>query len=281
MNPDLQLQATVLAYTPIHHVKQEKIPEKRHSLEPMRSQSGFLLRKSGTGGLASSLNMGTEKIDPGPPTAGAFKTRPIDRTEFRRFYDRGDLPIQIEHTTVQNKVLWKLEVEKLDYHHYLPIFFDGIREREEPYRFLAVQGCFDMIEHGQNKVLPVIPQLIIPLKNALNTRHIQDRASNGLPFSQPSGTICTTLKIVQKLVETVPMAGEALVPYYRQLLPVLNIYKNLNRNIGDHIDYAQQKRNNVGDLIQETLELLESHGGEDAFINIKYMIPTYESCMAN
>lgn len=33
----------------------------------------------------------------------------------------------------------------------------------------------------------------------------------------------------------------------------------------------------VGDLIDETLELFELHGGEDAFINIKYMIPTYES----
>jgi hypothetical protein len=36
---------------------------------------------------------------------------------------------------------------------------------------------------------------------------------------------------------------------------------------------------NVGDLIQETLEILERYGGEDAFINIKYMVPTYESCM--
>jgi len=24
---------------------------------------------------------------------------------------------------------------------------------------------------------------------------------------------------------------------------------------------------------------MEKHGGEDAYINIKYMIPTYESCM--
>jgi hypothetical protein len=29
------------------------------------------------------------------------------------------------------------------------------------------------------------------------------------------------------------------------------------------------------------LQLLETHGGEDAFINIKYMIPTYESCVLN
>ena len=50
-------------------------------------------------------------------------------------------------------------------------------------------------------------------------------------------------------------------------------------NIGDGIDYSQQKRENIGDLIQETLEAFELHGGEDAFINIKYMVPTYESCL--
>ena len=52
-------------------------------------------------------------------------------------------------------------------------------------------------------------------------------------------------------------------------------------NSGDGIDYSQQKRENIGDLIQETLEAFERHGGEDAFINIKYMVPTYESCMLN
>ncbi|CAF1665453.1 unnamed protein product, partial [Adineta ricciae] len=52
-------------------------------------------------------------------------------------------------------------------------------------------------------------------------------------------------------------------------------------NLGDHIEYGQQRRENLGDLINETLEAFERHGGEDAFINIKYMIPTYESCMLN
>uniref|UniRef100_A0A0K6SAF4 Uncharacterized protein n=1 Tax=Chromera velia CCMP2878 TaxID=1169474 RepID=A0A0K6SAF4_9ALVE len=75
------------------------------------------------------------------------------------------------------------------------------------------------------------------------------------------------------------MVGEALVPYYRQILPIFNLYKNCNKNVGDFIDYGQRKRLNLGELIEETLELFEIHGGEDAFINIKYMIPTYESCV--
>lgn len=81
------------------------------------------------------------------------------------------------------------------------------------------------------------------------------------------------------LVKSSDLAGEALVPYYRQLLPIFNLYRNHNVNIGDLIDYGQRKKKVLGDLIQETLEIMEMNGGEDAFINIKYMIPTYESCV--
>lgn len=93
--------------------------------------------------------------------------------------------------------------------------------------------------------------------------------------------LCKTLKVLQHLVVSADMVGEALVPYYRQILPILNIFINKNLNLGDGIDYGQQRRENVGDLVQETLEAFETHGGEDAFINIKYMVPTYESCRLN
>merc|ERR1719427_1330609 len=103
------------------------------------------------------------------------------------------------------------------------------------------------------------------MKEALNTRTPE--------------IMCTMFKILQKLVLSGDMIGEALVPYYRQLLPMFNLYKHNSLNLGDGIDYSQRKGINMGDLIEETLQLLEVHGGEDAFINIKYMIPTYESCV--
>ena len=37
--------------------------------------------------------------------------------------------------------------------------------------------------------------------------------------------ISVMLKIIQKLVLSGEMIGEALVPYYRQILPILNIFK--------------------------------------------------------
>merc|ERR1719161_3375811 len=122
--------------------------------------------------MTSSLAVGKKLETPvGPPVCGAFKERNNPpNTEFRRFYERGDLPIQIQHSGTSNRIGWKVDIEKLDYHHYLPIFFDGLREKEDPYRFLAVQGTHDMLERGGSKILPVVPQLIIPIKSALNTR---------------------------------------------------------------------------------------------------------------
>ncbi|NXY56602.1 PACRG protein, partial [Callaeas wilsoni] len=109
---------------------------------------------------------------------------------------------------------FQVEIENLDYHYFLPLFFDGLCETEFPYEFFARQGVHDMLEHGGNKILPVVPQLIIPIKNALNLRNRQ--------------VLCTTLKILQHLVVSAEMVGEALVPYYRQILPVLNIFKHMN-----------------------------------------------------
>ena len=54
---------------------------------------------------------------------------------------------------------------------------------------------------------------------ALNTRNIH--------------VITTTLKVLQHLVESAEMVGEALVPYYRQILPIFNLFKNKN---GNHIN---------------------------------------------
>jgi hypothetical protein len=52
--------------------------------------------------------------------------------------------------------------------------------------------------------------------------------------------------VLQHLVVSADIVGEALVPYYRQILPILNIFKNMNLNSGDGIDYSQQKRENIG-----------------------------------
>lgn len=76
-----------------------------------------------------------------------------------------------------------------------------------------------------------------------------------------------------------PCNGQALVPYFRQILPMFNLFRNKNICIGDQIDY--NRHGQIGDVVDQTLQTLECHGGPDAYINIKYMVPTYESCVMN
>lgn len=228
--------------------------------------SSFLKSHTGSGGVTvSTLKSDKAPSTKGPGKAGAYQKQRVVPTEFRRYYERGDLPISIQHRSNGRTISWKVDAEKLDYHHYLPIFFDGLRELEEPFKFIAMQGCLDLLEKGGSKILPTIPQLIIPVKLALSTKHPE--------------ILTTVLKVVQKLVVSGELIGEALVPYYRQILPVLNLFRIKNSNLLDGIEYSQRKRENLGDLINETLQMLEANGGEDAFINIKYMVPTYESCV--
>ncbi|OXU20772.1 hypothetical protein TSAR_003772 [Trichomalopsis sarcophagae] len=214
-----------------------------------------------------------------PPKCGLFDERPPKSSTFRRYYERGVFPVALETSggglsgpegqpqQQQQRVAWKVALDKLDYHFYLPLFFDGLTEARPPYSFLVEQAIADMLQAGSVKVLPVLPQLIKPIKKALDTK---------IPE-----IICRTLRVLQRLVRCGNCIGEALVPYFRQILPVLNLLKDRNVNCGEGIDYSQQRGENVADLIQETLEVLEQYGGEDSFINIKYIVPTYESCMKN
>lgn len=147
----------------------------------------------------------------------------------------------------------------------LPLFFEGLRETRDPYNFLAFSGTLDLLDQGGDKILPVVPQLIMPIKAALNTNHRK--------------TVSRVLLVIMHLARSAPYIGEALVPYYRQILPVFRSVLLLDprSNLGDQIDYGQQKRENLIDLVNEALEVLEKTGGRDAYINIKFQIPTYES----
>ena len=69
-------------------------------------------------------------------------------------------------------------LETLDYHYYLPLLFDGLREVDHPYVFLSSSGIEDLLAKGGSKrILPVVPQLIIPIKS--------ERCEIGLSILQP------------------------------------------------------------------------------------------------
>lgn len=183
-------------------------------------------------------------------------------------YLRGELPCSIEHGIKGWYLSWVCPLEKLDYDYYLPIFFDGLQCGENPSSFIAMQGLEDLLyaaKDDSGRIIPVVKNLVRPLRNALSK------------FDVP--ILLNTLKAIVLLVESAPGVGETLMPYAKQFLAPLAAFLDMNKNLGDEIDYAQRKNNDVGEQVRKTLELLEEHGGPGAFKSIKFSIPLYESCM--
>ncbi|CAJ1333613.1 unnamed protein product [Effrenium voratum] len=65
--------------------------------------------------------------------SNTFEAAHHPATQFRRFYERSDLPISVHHGNSPS-IDWKVEPERLDYIYLLPIFFDGLIEKEAPSR---------------------------------------------------------------------------------------------------------------------------------------------------
>ena len=215
--------------------------------------------------LSSSQQRPKPETKPPPPSAGIHKRRANLPTTFRRHYDRGDLPLCVKHQGTSNGLDWKIQAERLDYHHFLPIFFDGVREPGEPHRSISFKGTYELLKANTKKSILCIPQLILPIKLALDTRSPQ-------PVSD-------MLKILQFFLLLSDEVGVAFLPFLRQLLPMFLLYTKWHRSTGDSIDYSQFKREDIGDLATETLQLFETKGGPAAYKEIKRIIPCYESCV--
>jgi hypothetical protein len=206
-----------------------------------------------------------KKLSNLPPVAGAFKKRGAPHSLFPNAYQRGELPIMLESKAGGKTIRWTKSIKELDFFKYFPLFIEGMRERTFPYTFLAREGAFQLLHFGAShpeKVIDCLHRVVAALRSCLETREFKN--------------LRDALLILQMLAR-IEGIGARLVPYYRQLLPILNMFKNKRRNIGDVMDFQQNKAKDLGEMILETLEILERTGGSDAYINIKYMVPTYES----
>jgi len=188
-----------------------------------------------------------------------------------RRYTRGELPCTVEHRSSGLALSWMCPLHNLDYDHYLPCFMDGIRCNDNPHKFIARQGVYELIEDARGnseRILDCLHLIVLPLRYSLATKN--------------PDTVLSIINILKQLCTVHPTVGPHLIPHYRQLLSILNLfYGKGGKNLGDAMDYKQFNSEDLVVPIAECLELLERTGGPNAFVNIKYTVPTYTSCFAN
>jgi hypothetical protein len=71
--------------------------------------TAILKKGDGNGGKTTSLFAPKARPAAQKPRAGAMNARNIPVSEFRLFYDRGDLPVTIRHGP-QNEIQWKVDI---------------------------------------------------------------------------------------------------------------------------------------------------------------------------
>ena len=133
-------------------------------------------------------------------------------------------------------------------------------------------GVLDLVDRTSHKIdVETLSKLIRPLKRALYTNDVS--------------VARRVLLVLQRLARGNDGAlGIALVPFFNQLLPRIYIIRERSLNTSaadvrtcDRIDDDRTNAsNNLLRLIDETLFVLEQCGGPDAFVNIKFSVPTYE-----
>ena len=78
------------------------------SLKSEKQQPDHYLKR-GEGETIKSHGVSPTRRSPHPPKAGAYAARSNPpNTAFRRFYERGDLPIAVEHRGMKNVISWKV-----------------------------------------------------------------------------------------------------------------------------------------------------------------------------
>ncbi|ETI53518.1 hypothetical protein F443_03575 [Phytophthora nicotianae P1569] len=169
------------------------------------------------------------------------------KTNFSSAYDAGSIPCRINHGSIRNSLQWTKDPNTLSYDPLLITCTEGFLETEHPFVFLARATFRELLklEDAREKTLPILGQVIMPLRGALMAKD-DDTFLMGLEAT----------RLLSDLVE-----GE------------MNIYlPKLTQQIHRKL-LTKQLRVEV----EDTLAVLESNGGREALAIIRSKIPTYVS----
>ena len=206
-----------------------------------------------------------------PPVAGAFLPQWVQTpTAFRDARAELSLPVRIDNSSggASLSVEWTTPVEEVDVQVVLPLLLQGLRDDTFDGRFVAMQGATELVAAAgpKGKLLRLTSQLIEPIRLALAT------------LDPP--VICAAMQILRQFLSTHRLAGAALRPHFRQLLPKLAplVLRGQERQPinGEH-DRASDREMNPSDLAATLLHEMEARGGKGAGSVIKACIPSWHS----
>ncbi|CAD8107624.1 unnamed protein product [Paramecium sonneborni] len=181
-------------------------------------------------------------------TVDPFSDKSKQKTNsFAYVYNAGGIPCRVNHGCNTMKLQWNqgVEIGHLPYDPLMVTCFEGLIEEAHPYCFIATNAIKDMLneQNAQEKVIPILPKLVWPLRTALS--------------SQNDKVFMSSLEILKLLSNNI---GSHLNSHLKNLLVPLS---------------KRMDRKNQKEIIQDVLRQIQENGGPDTLKLIKAAIPTY------
>ncbi|KAG2428536.1 hypothetical protein HYH02_014340 [Chlamydomonas schloesseri] len=150
---------------------------------------------------------------------------------------------------------------------WLPVFMDGLREFEEPYRFLAIRGSEDLMYKAGDTLHLFADALVAPLKVALDTR-------------EPT-TVAVALQLMNNAIALDPAVAAVWAPHYWQFAQVLNLFRS--RGGGLVVDQGYNKRAvaSCGRLATQFMTDFEIAGGPLATAAVRRYSPGHDPAVTD
>jgi len=133
--------------------------------------------------MAASLTRPSAKLC--PKTIDPFATvNSTNASPFLNAFSLGRIPCRLVHGSVRNRLAWSTSIDELNYDPVLVLLAEGLRETAHPLPFISRQGFTELLSNinARPKVVPLLPQLVNPIKTALssNNDEVFDGALNAL-----------------------------------------------------------------------------------------------------
>uniref|UniRef100_A0AC35TI25 Parkin coregulated gene protein homolog n=1 Tax=Rhabditophanes sp. KR3021 TaxID=114890 RepID=A0AC35TI25_9BILA len=184
---------------------------------------------------------------------------------FKEAYQSRELPLVPVDGIRKKTISWNVDVNRLDMLSLRDLIQKcvwGFPCNEMLYEAIALEAFDSLLSvSGTSHIIPqMLSEIVQSCRKALDYGNDIKKVK--------------ILEIVQKIVQ-IPHVGFALIPYYKQLLPPLRkpysrIAFSMNQS-SNHLSYK------LTHSIHTTLVVLEETGGQNSLINIKYIIPHYQS----
>ncbi|KAK0393063.1 hypothetical protein QR680_000037 [Steinernema hermaphroditum] len=184
-----------------------------------------------------------------------------DYKNFKSYYENGMLPIRISYRS-KAETIWTgnpAEFTSEQLTKIIKMLVVGLPLTEPPYRMIAYNAFNYLLN------MPVDPEILLDTMSDIVTA--LRKCLESTDDSKKHEGIDLTMKLTK-----IPPCAFALVGYYRRLLPPLR-----KMRYGGFNGFLPPSNGNLDYSIDLLLKTLEETGGPHAFINIKYVLPTYQS----